>query len=121
MKEADLQMYQERLRALRSRVRGDVLSMSDAALNQTGSDASGELSRAPTHPADVGSDAYEQEFTLSLVEHDEDTLKSIEVALERIRTGDYGSCVECNARIPKARLNAIPFTPHCVKCAGKLE
>jgi len=95
--------------------------MSKAALNQTRSDAAGDVSRAPTHMADVGSDAYEQEFTLNLLENDEDTLAAIESALERIEQEVYGSCVECNARIPKARLNAIPFTPHCVRCASELE
>ena len=75
----------------------------------------------PIHMADVGSDNYEQEFTLSLLENDEDTLGQIEAALERIEEATYGSCVECECRIPKTRLNAIPYTPHCVKCASNLQ
>ena len=67
--------------------------------------------------ADIGSDNFEQEFTLSLMENDEETLELIEDALERIEAGTYGSCTECGGRIPKTRLNAIPYTPHCIKCA----
>ena len=75
----------------------------------------------PIHMADLGSDNYEQEFTLSLMENDEGTLEAIELALERIEDGTYGQCDECGVKIPKARLNAIPFAPTCVKCAEQLE
>ena len=71
--------------------------------------------------ADIGSDNYEQEFTLSLMQTDEMTLESIEAAIERIEAG----CLRRVRRVPnpisKARLNAIPYTPLCIKCAQKLE
>jgi len=121
MKKPELQVYKDRLLLLRGRLRGDVNAMADAALNKTRSEASGDLSSMPIHMADVGSDNFEQEFTLSLMENEEDALAQIDAALERIEDGVYGSCIECEARIPKARLNAIPYTPYCVKCAGKLE
>jgi DnaK suppressor protein len=73
----------------------------------------------PIHMADVGSDNFEQEFTLTLMANDEGVLELIEDALERIEDGTYGSCTECGARIPKTRLNAIPYTPHCIKCADQ--
>ena len=38
-----------------------------------------------------------------------------------VEDGVYGLCVECEGRIPKTRLNAIPYTAYCVKCASKLE
>jgi DnaK suppressor protein len=121
MKKREMKVYKERLVVLRARLRGDVNAMADAALNKTRSEASGDLSSMPIHMADVGSDNYEQEFTLSLLENDEDTLGQIEAALERIEEATYGSCVECECRIPKTRLNAIPYTPHCVKCASNLQ
>ena len=73
----------------------------------------------PLHMADIGSDNFEQEFTLSLMANEEDTLQRIEAALERIEDGTYGLCEECEVAIPKMRLNAIPYTPFCVKCASK--
>jgi DnaK suppressor protein len=121
MKKPEMKVYKERLLGLRSRLRGDVNAMADAALHKTGNDAGAAPSKMPIHMADVGSDNFEQEFTLSLMENDEETLEKIESALERIEDGAYGSCSECDAKIPKTRLNAIPYTAYCVKCASKLE
>ena len=45
----------------------------------------------------------------------------IDAALERIDEGSYGHCVQCDGVIPKARLNAIPYTPVCIKCAEPQE
>ena len=121
MKKAESKVYKERLLQLRMRLRGDVHAMADAALKQTRSEASGDLSYMPIHMADVGTDNFDQEFTLSLMETEEGTLSQVESALERVEEGAYGTCVECEGRIPKTRLNALPYTPYCVKCAGKLE
>ena len=121
MKKIDMRQYKEVLLKLRARLRGDVSALVDAALMKTRSEANGDLSSMPIHMADVGSDNFEQEFTLSLMENSEETLELIEAALERIEAGTYGSCEECGGRIPKMRLNAIPYTPYCVKCAAKLQ
>jgi len=102
-------------------LRGDVTAMADAALRKTRSEANGDLSSMPIHMADIGSDNYEQEFTLSLMQTDEMTLESIEGAIERIEEGLFGLCEDCSGVISKARLNAIPYTPLCIKCAQKLE
>jgi len=120
-KKSETRVYKEQLLFLRARLRGDVSTMADAALKKTRSEAGGELSSMPIHMADVGSDNFEQEFTLSLMESGEETLEQIEAALERIEDGVYGSCEECAGVIPKTRLNAIPYTPFCVKCAEKLQ
>ncbi len=120
-KKPDTQPFKEKLLELRARLRGDVSAMADATLNRTRTESSGDLSSMPIHMADIGSDNFEQEFTLSLMENDEGTLELIEDALERIESGTYGSCTECGARIPKTRLNAIPYTPHCIKCASEIQ
>jgi len=121
MKKADQKVYKERLLTLRARLRGDVTAMADAALNKTRSEANGDLSSMPIHMADIGSDNFEQEFTLSLLQNEEDTLGMIEGALERIEDGVYGTCQECSGQIKKTRLNAIPYTPVCIKCATELQ
>lgn len=121
MKRADIKTYKERLLALRARLRGDVNQMADAALNKSRSEANGDLSSMPIHMADIGSDNFEQEFTISLMQSDEGTLGQIEASLERIEEGTYGQCEECGLKIPKTRLNAIPYTALCVKCASQQE
>jgi DnaK suppressor protein len=121
MKKTELKEYKVRLVELRSRLRGDVNQMADSALKKTRSETNGDLSSMPIHMADIGSDNFEQEFTLSLMENEEDTLDSIETALERIEAGTFGDCEECGVKIPKARLNAIPYATLCVKCAQQGE
>jgi DnaK suppressor protein len=121
MKKAEAKVFKEILLRLRARLRGDVTAMANAALNKTRTEASGDLSSMPIHMADMGTDNFEQEFTLSLMENEESTLAMIESALERIEEGTYGVCLECEGKITKARLNALPHTPYCIKCASKLE
>ena len=103
--------------AMRARLRGDVDQMAETALKKDRTDRGGNLSSMPIHMADLGSDNFEQEFTLSLMANEEETLEQIELALERIEDGTYGTCDDCECKIPKARLNAIPFARSCVKCA----
>lgn len=121
MKKVEMKVYKEKLLSLRARLRGDVTQMADAALKKNRMDRGSDPTSMPIHMADLGSDNFEQEFTLSLMENEEGTLEAIEMALERIEDGTYGQCDECGVKIPKARLNALPYAPTCVKCAEHLE
>jgi RNA polymerase-binding transcription factor DksA len=121
LKAADLKVFKAALQDIRARLRGDVSMMADAALRKTRSEASGDLSSMPIHMADIGTDAYEQEFTLSLMATEEETLELVEQALDRIKDRTYGLCEECGGIITKKRLEAIPFAPLCIKCAERLE
>ena len=121
MKKSEMKPYKEKLLALRGRLRGDVTAMADAALKKNRSAAAGDLSSMPIHMADIGSDNFEQEFTLSLLQTEEDTLELIELALERIEEGKFGKCEDCTGTITKTRLNAIPYTPLCIRCAEAKE
>jgi DnaK suppressor protein len=120
MKKTEMLSYREKLHALRARLRGDVTAMAEVALRKSGMEGS-DSNGMPIHMAELGSDNFEQEFTLGLMEAEGDTLTLIESALERIDEGNYGRCVQCDGAIPKARLNAIPYTPVCIKCAERQE
>ena len=109
------------LEQLRNRLRGDVNTMTEAALGTTSDEPNGHSSTTPTHPADIGSDAFEQEFTLTLMENEEDTLQLVEEALARIRQKTFGVCIDCDGTITKKRLEALPYAPRCIRCAEKLE
>ena len=121
MKAAEIKVFKAALESMRARLRGDVSTMADAALRKTRSEASGDLSSMPIHMADIGSDAYEQEFTLILMASEEGTLEQIEEALARIRMRTFGICEECEGVISKKRLEAIPFAALCIRCAEKQE
>ena len=121
MKKSDMNEYRDLLLTLRARLRGDVTQLADEALKRNRQEASGDLSTMPIHMADIGSDNFEQDFTLTLLESEEETLQKIDVALTRIAEGTYGSCETCGEAIPKARLQAIPYAMRCVTCARKEE
>jgi DnaK suppressor protein len=120
MKKADFDLYRQRLLMLRARLRGDVTAMADVALRKSGLEGS-EHASMPIHMAELGSDNFEQEFTLSLMATEGDILTKIEQSLQRIEMSEYGKCVECGGVIPKTRLNAIPYAEMCIKCAEANE
>lgn len=114
----DLARFKVILVQKRRRLMGDVAMMSEEAL---GSEEGSVDNHAPIHPAEVGSHSFEQEFTLDLLSHDGDRIQMIEMALEKLEEGTYGQCDECSARIPKGRLEMLPESIYCVKCATKME
>jgi len=113
---AELEAYKNRLITLRTRIRSDVSIMTDGTLSSSRSEAAGDLSVVPLHMADIGSDNFEQEQTLSFIQSDQETLDLIEEALVRIKEGTYGVCESCGKSIPKVRLNVLPYTATCVHC-----
>jgi RNA polymerase-binding transcription factor DksA len=114
----DLARFKMILLQKRRRLMGDVAMMSEEAL---GSEDGAIDNHAPIHPAEVGSHSFEQEFTLDLLSHDGDRIHMIEMALEKLDEGTYGQCDECGARIPKGRLEMLPESIYCVKCATRME
>jgi RNA polymerase-binding protein DksA len=121
MKNEELESFRETLLSLRARLRGDLDQMTDEALKRNQPDSSGNLSNVPLHMADVGTENYDQEFTLSLIENEQETLEQIQFALTRIEAGTYGRCQECEGSIARPRLQALPYTRYCIECARKVE
>lgn len=71
--------------------------------------------------ADVASDVIDRTMLDALGAQNSLRLKQIEAALERIRTGKYGICLNCGKEIPQARLEALPYAFLCVNCAAQAE
>ena len=61
------------------------------------------------------------EMSSQLAELEEREIVRIQHALEMIDAGTYGKCESCNAKIPVARLAALPYTTLCVNCQRELE
>jgi RNA polymerase-binding transcription factor DksA len=130
---AELAKYKLILEKQLASLRGDVGSMRDEALRASDQDASVD------HLADQGTDNYDQGFMLGLIENEEETIKLIEEALDRIDGNgdwDFGQCPLCGeeienvkkskvpkkpkgkvpeAWIPKARLEYLPWARYCVR------
>lgn len=117
----ELASYRRVLTSLRARLRGDLDRMTDEALRREATGGSGSLSSVPLHMADLGTENYDQEFTLGLIENEQGTLELINEALDRVERGTFGQCGECGEPIAKLRLQAIPYARHCIRCARKLE
>jgi RNA polymerase-binding transcription factor DksA len=120
MTKVELQAYRNNLLALRARHNGDASHLADEALHRS-AEGPGNLSNMPIHMADLGTDNFEQEFTLGLLKNEEQLLGEISAALDRMDQGKFGRCEECASEIPKTRLQAVPYARYCVACARKLE
>jgi RNA polymerase-binding transcription factor DksA len=122
MTKSELEAHRRQLLSMRDRLNGNVAHLADEALRTSDSDSSGNLSHMPIHMADLGTDNFEQENTLSLLANEEHLLTEITAALGRIDNGTYGQCEECRGEIlPKGRLKELPYTRFCVDCARKLD
>jgi len=73
------------------------------------------------HMADSGTDNFDRDFALSLLSSDQDAVYEIEEALKRIEKSTYGVCELTGKAIPKARLDAIPWTRFTVEAQAQLE
>jgi RNA polymerase-binding transcription factor DksA len=110
----EIDAFKSLLLEKRRQVVGDVGNMEAEALKKNRSDAAGDLSMMPIHMADIGTDNYEQEFTIGLIENEQEILKEIDAALGRIQNGSYGICEATRKPIKKARLKAKPWARFCV-------
>jgi DnaK suppressor protein len=85
-----------------------------------------DLSRGKAHgtagdAADVAFDASGEEIATQLAELEAKELAQVERALRRLKQGTYGKCEGCSAKIPIARLNALPYSTLCIKCQREME
>lgn len=74
-----------------------------------------ELSGADQHQADIGTETFEREKDLSILENVEAELTDIEHALQRLNDGTYGICEACGRPIDSERLEAMPATRLCLE------
>jgi YteA family regulatory protein len=81
----------------------------------------GELSSYDQHPADLGSETFEREKDLSILEQIEGELADVEHALKRLDDGTYGTCEVDGEPIPEERLEALPATRFCLRHQAEAE
>ena len=118
---ADTEHFKQLLLEKRREILRNVNEFEDEALKKSRLDASGDLSSMPIHMADIGTDNYEQEFALGLMDSERKLLREIDNSLGRIEQRTYGICEGTGKPIPKARLEAQPWARYCVEYARMLE
>jgi RNA polymerase-binding transcription factor DksA len=94
---------------------------SEEALKKSGKDDAGDLSGYSQHLADAGTDTADRDFALSLISNEQEALKEIADAIERMKKGSYGTCEITSKPIPAARLIAVPFTRYSLEGQKELE
>jgi RNA polymerase-binding protein DksA len=116
LSKAEIDHFRALLLEKRKEILGDVGSMESEAF-KSGSN----LSNMPIHMADVGTDNFEQEFTLGLIESERRILRDIQEALQRLENGTFGICLGTGQAIPKVRLEAVPWAKYTIEYSRALE
>lgn len=101
------------LQSIRAEIMGDVEKSSM-------SDKDNEVE----HMADISDDAarsYDRKLQGDLEEQEWNKLKQVETALEKITQDEYGMCEQCEAEIPEARLEIMPYAEFCIQCLSEIE
>jgi RNA polymerase-binding transcription factor DksA len=105
----------DRLKALRDGfIEGGLTSQSEE-------DSLAELSSSAQHQADIGSETFDRERDVSILEQVEAELADVEVALRRLDDGTYGRCEACGRPIDDSRLEAKPEVRFCLDDQAKAE
>lgn len=112
---SELARFKELLLDRRRRILSSVSSMEEEALKAADQDFSVD------HMADHGSDNFEQDLTLGLVEGELKELAEIDRALHRVANGTYGICLGTGEPIGKPRLEAIPWARYSVEHQRAIE
>ena len=107
----------QQLLAKRRQLLGDMETMENEALRSETSN----LSHLPVHMADMGTDNYEQEFTLSLVDRERKLVDDIDRALMKIADKTYGICEGTGQMITSERLEAQPWARYSIEYARHLQ
>jgi DnaK suppressor protein len=118
---AAIRHFRDMLLEKRREILLNVFEIEGETLRKSRLDASGDLSSMPIHMADLGTDNYQQEFSLGLMDSERRLLGEIDDALSRIEDGTYGICEGTGKPIPKARLEAQPWARYCVEYARMVE
>lgn len=109
----ELDAYRTLLRQMVAVLSGDIGNLEQEALGSSESNKDGVR--------DGGSDGYNLEFSLQLLERDESTMRELLDALEKVENGSFGRCEECEGWIRKERLKMVPHARLCIECQRKEE
>jgi RNA polymerase-binding protein DksA len=113
MNKTELQRYRRRLLDLRQRLRGEVTDLAGTSDEGSVGGAGDALDQAAGRSW--------QDLSVALLGTERQLLDETDAALTRIDRGTFGRCVECRGTIGAERLRTLPYTPHCVACARRLQ
>ena len=110
----ELADLRERLAAERNDLRAQLEELEESTFSAAQSDITGEMGFDEEY-ADAGTNTFEREKDLSLVNNLRDLMDRIDKALAKMDDGTYGLCERCGKAIEKPRLKALPYASLCLK------
>jgi DnaK suppressor protein len=117
----ELNIFKKLILKRKEEIADEIRHISDDTLKKSQKESSGDISGYTYHMADVATDTYDREFSLSLASAEGKMLYELEDALKKIEEGTFGICEDCKSPIAKTRLKAVPSARLCVKCQEKRE
>lgn len=81
----------------------------------------GDNDTSPDESDEFGSDSYQRDMQINLIENESEILREVQEALERVEEGTYGVCEVCDKLIPERRLEVLPYAKHCVTCQQAMD
>ncbi|NQT20470.1 MAG: TraR/DksA C4-type zinc finger protein [Planctomycetes bacterium] len=112
MKDEEVALFRKQLLDKLKVLKGDVNVLENDVARSKKDSATHDISKF----ADLGSDNYEVEFDMEMLETESEEIQAIVEAIKRTDDGTFGTCAACSKRILKPRLRAIPYAKLCVKC-----
>ncbi|MEG2338026.1 MAG: hypothetical protein RSB66_03005 [Clostridium sp.] len=94
-----------------------ITSLKGSLVNSTDKGLSTSNSQVTNHPADVGTELFEKELDMALINNEKDIKEKITSAIGRVESGDYEKCSQCSNMIEGERLEVLPYTDVCASCA----
>jgi DnaK suppressor protein len=114
MDKKKLETFRKRLEEKQQELRKKVVTMQQDGRAADSADTAQDI-------ADRAASSYNKEFLFHQSTADRQLLGMVEGALGRIRDGVFGQCISCGEEINGKRLDAVPWTRHCIACQEKLE
>ncbi|MFC1726582.1 TraR/DksA family transcriptional regulator [candidate division KSB1 bacterium] len=115
----ELKTFKEFINKEKTRLLKKLDRLSRAAMETLSKDSTGDHSGYSLHMADQGTDSQEREKSYLFASRERKYLEKLDEALERINEGTYGICQECESKIDKERLEAVPISKLCYDCKSK--
>ena len=100
-------------------VNHEVNEMKEGVVNQKPTKSMSPDSIYSLHMADAGSDSHQLEKNFLFIARENNYIKNLEDALERIDSGDFGVCILCGELIPEDRMIEVLNATKCVDCKTK--
>jgi DnaK suppressor protein len=116
MKKSELKVYEKKLIEERKKMMME-LEYESGQISKTQLETSGDLSAYSNHMADQGTETERREITSQILSTRRDALFEIDLALNKIKQGRYGTCEKCGKSIAKRRLKFLPQARYCMKCS----